>query len=93
MNHSNQFARHAKDAATIHPGSTYQKYLPELTPEIHEQFLHATGDIAYNATNNYMFQGLLQEDHEALANLICATLNWPGLHDLPETYPETCNCL
>jgi len=69
MNHSNQFARHAKDAATIHPGSTYQKYLPELTPEIHEQFLHATGDIAYNATNNYMFQGLLQEDHEALANL------------------------
>jgi len=72
-----KFMRHVKDAVTIHVDSTYQKYLPDPTPEIHEQFLHATGEIAYNATNNYMFQGLLQEDHEALACLICAALHWP----------------
>jgi len=77
MNYSHQFMRHAEDAGIIHVDSTYQKYLPAPTPEIHEQFLRATGEIAYNATNNYMFQGLLQEDHEALACLICAALHWP----------------
>ena len=77
MNYSHQFMRHAEDAGIIHVDSTYQKYLPDPTPEIHEQFLHATGEIAYNATNNYMFQGIFQEDTEALANLICATLHWP----------------
>ena len=77
MNQAKQLLKNTANASLIHSSSTYQKYLPQLTPEIHEQFLQATGKIIYNATNNYMFQGMFQEDHEALANLICATLNWP----------------
>ena len=69
--------KHAGNANIIHSASTYQNYLPEITPEVHEQFLKATGKIDYKPTNNYMFQGLFQEDTEALTNLICATLHWP----------------
>ena len=69
--------KHAGNANIIHSTSAYQNYLPEITPEVHEQFLKATGKIDYKPTNNYMFQGLFQEDSEALTNLICATLHWP----------------
>ncbi len=69
--------KHAGNANIIHSASAYQNYLPEITPEVHEQFLKATGKIDYKPTNNYMFQGVFQEDTEALTKLICATLHWP----------------
>lgn len=54
----------------------YQKYLPEITPALHQMFQQATGEIIYPATYNYMFQALFQENVEALTNLICSTLHW-----------------
>ena len=73
----NHILKHTKSAQTIHSTGTYQKYLPAATPETHKQFLQASGNVYYSPTNNYMFQGLFQEDTEALTNLICATLHWP----------------
>lgn len=55
----------------------YQKYLPEITPAVHQMFLQATGKVKYQATCNYMFQALFQEDKESLTNLICSILHWP----------------
>jgi len=72
----NHILKHSASAHTIHSTGTYQKYLPEATPETHVQFLQASGNVDYKPTNNYMFQGLFQEDTEALTNLICATLHW-----------------
>ena len=74
---SQKHMKHTGSASIIHSFCTYQKYLPAITPEVHEQFLKATGKIDYKPTNNYMFQGLFQEDAEALATLICAALHWP----------------
>ena len=74
---SNRILEHAKNASIIYSPCSYQKYLPDATPETHKQFLQASGIIDYKPTNNYMFQGLFQEDTEALTNLICAILHWP----------------
>ena len=73
---ANHIIEHAEHANKIYSPCSYQRYLPEATPETHAQFLKATGKIAYNPTNNYMFQGLFQEDTDSLTNLICATLHW-----------------
>ena len=73
----NNMLEHINNATIIHSPCSYKKYLPEATPETHKQFLQASGVIAYKPTNNYMFQGLFQEDTESLTNLICATLHWP----------------
>jgi len=77
LGNQNHILNHIEHAHIISPTNTYLKYLPETTPEIHMQFLQASGDVAYTPTNNYMFQGLFQEDTEALTNLICAILHWP----------------
>ena len=55
----------------------YVKFLPEPSPETRQSFLHASGEIEYQPTHNYMFQALLQENKEALTNLVCAVLHWP----------------
>ncbi len=54
----------------------YVKFLPETTPEIHQQFLHASGEVDYQPTLNYMFQALFQENKKALTCLICSVLHW-----------------
>lgn len=38
--------------------STYEKYLQKPTPKMHDDFLHASGIIEYQPTNNYVFQAL-----------------------------------
>lgn len=66
-----------ENASDIFAPRPYQKYLPEITPALRQSFLHATGEIEYQATLNYMFQALFQENEEALTNLICSILHWP----------------
>ena len=53
----------------------YVKFLAEPTEKLREELQHATGDIKYGGTNNYMFQAFLQENNEALQNLICSVLH------------------
>lgn len=60
----------------VAPTTAYEKFLPEVTPELHKQFLQATGRIEYSATIDYMFLALFQENKEALSNLICSILHW-----------------
>ena len=43
--------------------------------KLREELQHATGEIKYGGTNNYMFQAFLQENNEALRNLICSVLH------------------
>ena len=38
-------------------------------------FMEATGTIAYNMTNNYMFRFILQKNKKVLKGLICALLH------------------
>ena len=74
---SNHTIEIAENATEIFAPRPYKKYLPEITPTLRQNFLHATGEIEYQATFNYMFQALFQENEEALTNLICAVLHWP----------------
>lgn len=78
---TNDYPNHIIDtienASEIFAPRPYQKYLPEITPSLRQNFLHATGEIEYQATINYMFQALFQENEEALTNLICSILHWP----------------
>ena len=53
----------------------YVKFLAEPTEKLREELQHATGEIKYGGTNNYMFQAFLQENNEALRNLICSVLH------------------
>ena len=53
----------------------YVKFLAEPTEKLREELQHATGEIKYGGTNNYMFQAFLQENNEALQNLICSVLH------------------
>ena len=53
----------------------YVKFLTEPTEKLREELKHATGEIKYGGTNNYMFQAFLQENNEALRNLICSVLH------------------
>ena len=53
----------------------YVKFLTEPTEKLREELQHATGEIKYGGTNNYMFQAFLQENNEALRNLICSVLH------------------
>ena len=39
------------------------------------KFMSATGTLAYNMTNDYMFRIVLQRDHETLVGLICSLLH------------------
>lgn len=38
-------------------------------------FMDASGEIAYNMTNNYMFRFILQQNQKVLTGLICALLH------------------
>ena len=69
--------KNSENAAEIFSPLPYKKYLSEMTPQLREAFLQKTGDIKYQATFNYTFQALFQENEEALINLICSTLHWP----------------
>lgn len=53
----------------------YVKFLPEPTEELRKNFLNASGEIKYSGTNNYIFQAFLQENNDALKNLICSVLH------------------
>ena len=53
----------------------YVKFLAEPTEKLREELQHATGEIKCGGTNNYMFQAFLQENNEALRNLICSVLH------------------
>lgn len=53
----------------------YQKYLPEITPVIHQMFLQATGEVKYHATYNYMFQALFQEEPERSLGYLCRSFD------------------
>lgn len=66
----------AENATELFSPRPYKKYLPKMTPALRQLFLHATGEIKYQAIIDYMFQALLQENEEALINLICSTLHW-----------------
>ena len=75
--HSNAVIEALPLASEIYASLPYVKFLPEATPEIHQEFLQASGEIEYRPTNNYMFQALFQENIEALTNLVCSVLHWP----------------
>ena len=53
----------------------YKKFLPEPTEEIRTHLKNAHGKIEYRGTNNYIFQAFLQENNDALKNLICSVLH------------------
>ena len=72
----NSILKSLPNANEIHSPLPYVKFLPETTPEMHQQFLHASGAIDYQPTLNYMFQALFQENKEALTYLICSVLHW-----------------
>ncbi len=76
-NDNNLANKISENAGEIFAALPYKKYLPEMTPELRQTFLQATGAIEYRATLNYMFQALFQENEEALTNLICSILHWP----------------
>jgi len=78
--HSNAIIETLPCAKEIFTSQPYVKFLPEATPEIRQQFLQASGEIAYCPTNNYMFQALFQENTEALTNLVCSVLHWSHNH-------------
>lgn len=67
----------AENTAEIFSPRPYKKYLPEMTPQLRQAFLQKTGEVKYQATLDYTFQALFQENEEALTNLICSTLHWP----------------
>ena len=67
---NNYLIETVENAAEIFASRPYKKYLPEMTPALRQLFLHATGEIEYQATINYMFQALFQENEEALTNLL-----------------------
>ncbi|WP_026526377.1 Rpn family recombination-promoting nuclease/putative transposase [Butyrivibrio sp. VCD2006] len=46
-------------------------------PEVHYEYLNATGKIKYNMTNDYMFRIVLQKDKNTLINLISSVLDIP----------------
>jgi len=74
---TNPLFKNAKDANEIYSPLPYVKFLPEASPETHQQFLQASGQIEYQPTHNYMFQALFQENKEALTNLVCSVLHLP----------------
>ena len=53
----------------------YKKFLPEPTEEVRTLLKNAHGEIKYRGTNNYIFQAFLQENNDALKNLICSVLH------------------
>ena len=53
----------------------YTKFLPEPTEEVRTLLKNAHGKIKYRGTNNYIFQAFLQENNDALKNLICSVLH------------------
>ena len=60
----------------FYPASLVQLLRNRCTSEeLREKLKHATGEIKYGGTNNYIFQAFLQENHEALKNLICSVLH------------------
>lgn len=70
------FSSKCQTATDIASPTPYVKFLPEITSELHQSFLQASGQIDYQASNNYVFQALLQESEETLINLICSILHW-----------------
>lgn len=43
---------------------------------LEQAFLEATGPIAYNMTNDYMFRAILQSNEKVLRKLVCALLHY-----------------
>lgn len=76
-NNSASVIKNIKNTVDISAPRPYKKYLPEMTPALRQTFLQANGQVEYQATINYMFQALFQENPEALTNLICSILHWP----------------